>query len=74
MLGIRSYNEFPEYGASYGEARYLLPLLPLLAAAVTLAARAGGRRWGPIIGTSIVVLAFGHDIFSQLQVVARYYY
>ena len=74
MLGVRSYSEFPEYGDAYGEARYLLPLLPLLAAALTLAARAGGRRWGPILGTLIVVLFFGHDIFSQLQVVARYYY
>jgi hypothetical protein len=71
MLSVRSYSEFPEYGDAYGEARYLLPLL---AAALTLAARAGGRRWGPILGTLIAVLAFGHDIFSQLQVVARYYY
>jgi hypothetical protein len=74
MLGVRSYSEFPEYGDAYGEARYLLPLLPLLAAALTLAARTGGRRWGPVLGTLIVVLAFSHDIFSQLQVVARYYY
>jgi hypothetical protein len=74
MLGVRSYSEFPEYGDAYGEARYLLPLLPLLAAALALAARAGGRRRGPIIGTLIVVLAFSHDIFSQLQVVARYYH
>jgi 4-amino-4-deoxy-L-arabinose transferase-like glycosyltransferase len=74
MLGVRSYSEFPEYGDAYGEARYLLPLIPLIAAALTLAARAGGRRWGPIIGVLIVVFAFGHDIFSQLQVVARYYY
>jgi hypothetical protein len=74
MLGVRSYSEFPEYGDAYGEARYLLPLLPLLAAALALAVRAGGRRWGPILGTLIVVLAFGHDVFSQLQVVARYYH
>jgi 4-amino-4-deoxy-L-arabinose transferase-like glycosyltransferase len=73
LLGISSYSEFPEYGASYGEARYLLPLLPLLGALLALAARGAGRRWGPIIGTLIVTLAFAHDIFSQIQVVARYY-
>ncbi len=73
LLGISSYREFPEFGASYGEARYLLPLLPLLGALLALAARGGGRRWGPILGTLIVILAFAHDIFSQLQLVARYY-
>jgi hypothetical protein len=69
LLGERPFDEFPEFGATYGEARYLLPLLPLLDAA-----RAGGRRWEPIIGTRVVVLALFHDIFSQLQVIARYYY
>ncbi len=74
LLGVRSYGEFPTYGDSYGEARYLLPLLPLLAAALALAARAGGRRFGPALGALIVVLALGHDLFSQLLVIARYYY
>jgi hypothetical protein len=73
LVGARSYSEFPTFGDYYGEARYLLPLLPLLGATLALAARSGGRRWGPILGTLIVVLAFAHDIFSQLQVVARYY-
>jgi hypothetical protein len=73
LLGISSYHEFPEYSASYGEARYLLPLLPLLGAALALAARGGGRRFGPALGVLIVVLAFSHDIFSQLQTIARYY-
>jgi hypothetical protein len=74
LLGVSSYREFPEYGASFGEARYLLPLLPLLGAALALAARGGGRRFGPALGALIVVLVFAHDIFSQLQVIARYYY
>jgi hypothetical protein len=73
LLGISSYREFPVYGASYGEARYLLPLLPLFGALLALAARSGGRRWGPILGTLIVMLALAHDIFSQLQTIARYY-
>jgi 4-amino-4-deoxy-L-arabinose transferase-like glycosyltransferase len=74
LLGVRSYEDFPQFGASFGEARYLLPLLPLLGAALALAARAGGRRWGPVLGTLIVVLALAHDGFSQLLEVARYYY
>jgi Predicted membrane protein (DUF2142) len=74
LVGVRSYSEFPAFGDFYGEARYLLPLLPLLGAGLALAARGGGRRWGPILGTLIVALALAHDIFSQLQTVARYYY
>jgi hypothetical protein len=58
---------------AYAEPRYLLPLLPLAAAVLTLAARGAGRRRGPAAGALIVVLFFAHDVFSQLLVVARFY-
>jgi hypothetical protein len=58
---------------AYAEPRYLLPLLPLAAAVLALAARGAGRRLGPAAGALIVVLFFAHDIFSQLLVVARFY-
>jgi hypothetical protein len=45
----------------------------LFGAILALAARGAGRRWGPAVGALIVVLVFGHDIFSQLLVVSRYY-
>jgi hypothetical protein len=48
-------------------------MLPPLAAMLALAARGAGRRWGPTAGTLIVVLFLAHDVFSQLQVIARYY-
>ena len=73
LLGLASYLVFPGKLLEYGQTRYLLPLLPLLAAALALAARGAGRRWGPATGALIVVLLFAHDIFSQLQTVARYY-
>jgi 4-amino-4-deoxy-L-arabinose transferase-like glycosyltransferase len=73
LIGVDSYREFPELTASYGQVRYLLPLLPLLGAVIALAARGAGRRWGPAAGALIVVLFFAHDMFSQLQVIARYY-
>jgi hypothetical protein len=73
LVGADSYLEFPETAAEYGQARYLLPLLPLLGAVLALAARGAGRRWGPATGAVILVLFFGHDLFSQLQVIARYY-
>jgi hypothetical protein len=73
LVGADSYRVFPTQSASYGQARYLLPMLPLLGAALALAARGAGRRWGPAAGALIVVLFLAHDLFSQLQVIARYY-
>jgi hypothetical protein len=73
LVGADSYLVFPTELAEYGQARYLLPLLPLLGAVLALSARAAGRRWGPTAGALLVLLFLAHDIFSQLQVVARYY-
>jgi hypothetical protein len=73
VIGWDSYLSFPREGAEYGQVRYLLPLVPLLGLCLALAARGGGRRWGPVLGAGIVVLFLGHDVLSQLQVVARFY-
>jgi 4-amino-4-deoxy-L-arabinose transferase-like glycosyltransferase len=73
LVGAASYNGFPARDAEFAEARYLLPMLPLLGAMLALAARGAGRRWGPTAGTLIVVLFLAHDIFSQLLVVSRFY-
>jgi 4-amino-4-deoxy-L-arabinose transferase-like glycosyltransferase len=73
LIGADSYRSFPSLDAEYAQARYLLPLLPLLCAALALAARGAGRRWGPATGALIVVLFLGHDILSQLQMAARFY-
>src|ERR1700722_3279932 len=73
LVGADSYLIFPRQLASYGQARYLLPMLPLLGAVLALAARGAGRRWGPAAGAPLVTLFLAHDIFSQLQVIARYY-
>jgi 4-amino-4-deoxy-L-arabinose transferase-like glycosyltransferase len=74
MLGLSSYlSDAVHHGAAFGEPRYLLPMLPLLGAAIALAVRGAGRRWAPVVGAAVVVLVLGLDIFSQLQVIARYY-
>jgi len=73
LIGADSYRAFPGTDGEYGQARYLLPLLAPAGAVLALAARGAGRRWGPAAGTLIVVLFLAHDIFSQLQVVARFY-
>ncbi len=73
LIGVDSHMNRSIAGAGYAQPRYLLPLLPLAAAVLALAARGAGRRWGPAAGTLIVVLFLAHDIFSQLLVVARFY-
>ena len=75
MIGASSYlsDALMATKRAFGEPRYLLPMLPLLGAVIALAVRGGGRRWAPVIGAAVVVLFLGHDIFSQLQVIARYY-
>jgi 4-amino-4-deoxy-L-arabinose transferase-like glycosyltransferase len=73
LIGSASYAGFPRRTGDFAESRYLLPLLALMGAALALAARGAGRRWGPVVGTLILVLCFAHDLFSQLLTVARYY-
>jgi hypothetical protein len=74
MVGASSYiTDAIAHRYAFGEPRYMLPMLPLLGAAITLAVRGAGRRWVPVAGAAMVVLFLGHDIFSQMQVIARYY-
>ncbi len=73
LVGAASYTGFPQFGGAYAESRYLLPLLAPMGVALALAARGAGRRWGPATGVAILVLFLAHDIFSQLQAIARYY-
>jgi 4-amino-4-deoxy-L-arabinose transferase-like glycosyltransferase len=74
LIGGSSYDsDALNHSPAFAEPRYLLPLLPLLGAVFTLAVRGAGRRWAPVAGAALVVLIFGFDVVSQLQVIARYY-
>ncbi len=74
IVGAPSYfSDVIDHHLAFGEPRYLLPLLPLFGAVITLAVRGAGRRWTPVAGGAMVILFLGHNLFSQLQVVARYY-
>jgi 4-amino-4-deoxy-L-arabinose transferase-like glycosyltransferase len=73
LIGASSYLSFPSEAAGFPEPRYLLPLIPLFGGVLALAARGAGRRWGAAAGALIVVLFIAHDLFSQLQEIARFY-
>ncbi len=73
VIGVPSYHsDILGHIYAFGEPRYLLPMLGLLGAAIALAVRGAGR-WAPIVGAAMIVLFLSHDIFSQLQLIARYY-
>jgi hypothetical protein len=73
LVGADSYAHLQLTSGGFVEPRYLLPMLPLLGAALALGARGAGRRWGPPVGTLIVLGLLALDVFAQLQVVSRYY-
>lgn len=62
----------PGIGAA-AQGRYLLPLLPLLAAVFALAVRGAGARWGRPLGAVVVVAAVAWSVFAQLVVVSAFY-
>jgi 4-amino-4-deoxy-L-arabinose transferase-like glycosyltransferase len=72
-IGVQSYRAWVSNGDVFEQPRYLLPLLALYAAVIALAVRFGGRRWGPVLAATVVVLAIGHDLYAQAITVARYY-
>jgi hypothetical protein len=71
LIGLSSYIDSSE--GLFADPRYLLPLIPLLGLVLGLAARGAGRRWGPAVGTLIILLFLAHNIFSQMLVAGRYY-
>jgi 4-amino-4-deoxy-L-arabinose transferase-like glycosyltransferase len=73
LIGADSYLGFPKVNAEYAQARYLLPVVPLLGLVYALCARAAGRRWGPALGALLIMGFLAYEIASQLQVVARFY-
>ncbi|HEX7292412.1 MAG TPA: DUF2142 domain-containing protein [Conexibacter sp.] len=73
VIAANSYNLSLQHAGGAGQTRYLFPLLALYAAVLALAARAGGRRWMPLIGVALVLLTLADDVFGQLLVIARYY-
>jgi Predicted membrane protein (DUF2142) len=75
MVGISSYlNRLATGGVEgFADPRYLLPMLPLAGAVIALAVRGAGRRLGPAVAAALVAAFLAHDLFSQLQAIARYY-
>jgi hypothetical protein len=73
LIGQDYYLHHNAEGVGWAQTRYLVPLLPLAAALLALAARGAGRRLGPAVGALIVILFLAQDLFGQLLTVSRFY-
>lgn len=73
LIGLVDYQSYISGGAPFRQARYLLPLGALYAAVIAIAARAGGRRFGPALGAALVMLSIALSVFGQLITLTRYY-
>jgi 4-amino-4-deoxy-L-arabinose transferase-like glycosyltransferase len=73
FVEIAAYRFQASKDQFFEQTRYLLPLLPLYAALVALAARGAGRRWGPAVGAFMIVLFMGHSLFSMFLSISRWY-
>jgi 4-amino-4-deoxy-L-arabinose transferase-like glycosyltransferase len=60
-------------GFPFEQARYLFPLLVLYGLFIVLVARALPRRWTPVLGALLVVLAMAHGLFAETLTISRYY-
>ncbi len=73
LIGLSAYLASISEGGAEPEPRYLLPLLAIWGAALALAPRGAGRRWGPVAGAILVLVVVAQDISAQLLVISRYY-
>lgn len=60
-------------GEQFAQARYLFPLICFYGLFVVLAAHAPPRRWAPVLGALLVVLAMTHGLFAETLTISRYY-
>jgi len=60
-------------GYPFAQARYLFPLLALYGLLGALVARGAGRRWAPVLGAGLVLLAMAHGLFAETLTISRYY-
>ena len=60
-------------GYPFEQARYLFPLLAFYGLFIVLVARALPRRWAPLLGALLVVLAMAHGLFAETLTISRYY-
>jgi Predicted membrane protein (DUF2142) len=73
LLAVVGYHYELKFATYFQSPRYLFALLPLGAAVVAMAAWGAGRRFGPAVGASVVLMVVALSVFAQLATLERYY-
>ncbi len=73
IIGYLGARDLATSTSLFPQARYLFPLLAFYALAIVLATKALPRRWAPVLGGLLVVLAMAHNLFAETLTISRYY-
>jgi len=73
IIGYLGARDLATSSTLFPQARYLFPLLAFYALAIVLATKALPRRWAPVLGGLLVVLAMAHSLFAETLTISRYY-
>jgi hypothetical protein len=73
FYGYVGYHYYLDTGATFEQARYLLPLLALYGGLIAVAVAGFGRRVGAALGATFVVFALAHDVAAVMLNVGRFY-
>jgi 4-amino-4-deoxy-L-arabinose transferase-like glycosyltransferase len=74
LVTYRSYLALIQSNVQpFAQGRYLLQTVVVVGAAVVLAARGLGARWGPVAAVAFVTALFGLNVFSLGLVLMRFY-
>jgi hypothetical protein len=73
VIGYLGARDLATSSTLFPQARYLFPLLAFYALAIALATKALPRRWAPVLGGLLVVLAMAHSLFAETLTISRYY-
>jgi hypothetical protein len=73
LLSWVGYGYRTTNGATFEQGRYLFPLMCLWGALVSLGLTGMGRKVGPVIAVSVVLLAAALDFGGVMIMIQRYY-
>jgi 4-amino-4-deoxy-L-arabinose transferase-like glycosyltransferase len=73
LLSWVGYGYRTTNGATFEQGRYLFPLMSLWGALVALGLTGMGRRVGPVVAVTCVLLAAALDFGGVMIIIARYY-
>jgi 4-amino-4-deoxy-L-arabinose transferase-like glycosyltransferase len=74
LVTYRSYLALIQSNVQpFAQGRYLLQTVVVVGAAVALAARGPGQRWGPVAAAALITALFGFNVFSLGLVLTRFY-